>query len=399
MASSKDQETTGVGLPTAAGATLALWFILLAFGGGCLAWYNSSIRYFPDIAWEEALSFLGVLSIIGGSLTVVFSLLAFLPGAMWSEMLIEDCQLRCPLHYRRTDDKLEPCLLSIAWIIGVPFAFFILSMHILLAFAGTLMRVLGTLLFLLLATMLFMWQISKALKKWSEIHAGEVPPVRQRNHDNHSAPSPLTEKDSCEGMRASSVTKNPLQSSKAKYIVAFVASDLLGLAALLILERLFGVDYSQPRAFGLALFCAAVVVAANIFVSSLFGTRRLVAIVAAGLATILLLVVAEWIRGPASVLQKVMESYGVGESTRYALIVTKEGSELLAAQGLQVEVGDEGKWGRLRDIAILSRLGDNFFLCSHRKRVSLPRWMVLSWSADSSKPGPKVAPSCDPHLP
>ena len=409
MAPSENQETIEPYSPSAAGATLVLWFILLAFGGGCLAWYYSSIRYFPDILWEEALSFLGVLSIIGGSLTVTFSLLAFLPGVIWSEVLLSDCQLRGPLRYERAHDDLEPCLVSMWWIIGKPFAIFILFIHMFIFLAvalpgywGLVIMALGTLLLLVLATMLFMWKVRKALEKWGEIHCRETRQVDPRQHDPSTVPDSFQESSSAL-LRASVATSDPRQSSEAKYRAAFVASALLSLAALMILERVFGLDYRDPRAYGLALFCVAVVVGANIFVASLFETRRLMAIAVAGLATILLLVVGEWVEGPASLLHKVMRSYGVGESTHYDLIVNEDGGELLAAQGLYVQLGAKGKWGKIRNVAILSRLGDNFFLCSHHRRVSLRRSMVVSWSAlesDDAKPaGPPIVPVCGPQLP
>jgi hypothetical protein len=134
----------------------------------------------------------------------------------------------------------------------------------------------------------------------------------------------------------------------------------------------------------LALFCAAVTGLTNIFVAMLFGKRRSAAILVAGLATILLLVVGEWVEGPASLLHKVMKSYGVGEGTRYSLIVTKEGGDLLAAQGLPVEVGTKGGLAKISNIAILSRLGESFYLCIGQDKVSLPKRMVVSWAALAS---------------
>jgi hypothetical protein len=62
-----DEGSTLARLPSAAAWTLLLWFILLVFGGGCLASYYSRIGYFPRIAWEESLSYLGVLSIVAAA--------------------------------------------------------------------------------------------------------------------------------------------------------------------------------------------------------------------------------------------------------------------------------------------------------------------------------------------
>src|SRR5579864_99782 len=72
------------------GAGFLPWVLLFAFGGGGLAVYYSRIGYFPDIEWQQALSYLGALAIIGGWIVVLFSLLLFVPGFIWSEFLIFD---------------------------------------------------------------------------------------------------------------------------------------------------------------------------------------------------------------------------------------------------------------------------------------------------------------------
>jgi hypothetical protein len=395
MASSKSQETNGLRLPAAAGATLALWFILLAFGGGCLAWYYSSIEYIPDIAWEEALSYLGVLSIIGGSLTVAFSLLAFLPGVIWSEVLLADCQLRGPLHYVRADGKEEPCFVSMATIIGSPFALFILAYHLLIAFpykssampsgrgiATMAIEIIGA---LGLATAIFYVLVNRAVNNWRTQPGAVTQPTQRRCSPRRSAALHSTVAcHSWRPSRASVMTNDPRQSSNTKYAVAFGGSALLSLTALMILEPLLGFDCRIPRAIALAFFCAAVTVLANIIVAMLFRTWRLAAILVAGLATILLLVVGECVEGPASLLHKVMKSYGVGEGTHYVLIVNQEGSALLAEEGLPVDVAGKDGLGKIRNIAVLSRLGENFLVCRGQERVSLPKWMVLSWTALAS---------------
>jgi hypothetical protein len=112
--------------------TLVLWVILVAFGGGCLAWYCSSVRYFPDIRWDQALSYLGVLSIIGGVLVVGFGFLAFVPGVIWSELLISDRTLWPSLSYRRHHDQRERCLIRVLIVIAVPFAVFMFPTHMLM---------------------------------------------------------------------------------------------------------------------------------------------------------------------------------------------------------------------------------------------------------------------------
>lgn len=399
------REASGPGPLTAAVSSLVLWLVLIGFGGGCLAWYYGSIHYFPDIAWEEALSFLGVLSIIGGSLTVAFALLAFLPGVLWSEVLLEDSHLHDPLTYKRADNTLEPCLVSIGSVIGIPFAEFILGMHVLIFATGmtwrlwyledaarTIVIALSSLALLAATSYQFERGVTAALKTWQERGKGraqgtaesttcEPPPLPASAPTAEHTPPPAAP-PAPEHPGASVATLRPQQSSIVKYLTAFVASELMGLAALLMLEDLF--DDQKWDGYLLAIFCAVVVVATNIFVAALFHERRPRAILVAGLATILLLAVGEWIEGSDSVLHKIMESYGVGEGTHYVLVVTTEGGELLKSQELPVQSGGKGAPAILRNVAILSRLGDNFFLGCGDRRVSLSRSAVVSWSTMSS---------------
>ena len=111
-------------------ASLALWLILFVFGGGLLALYYAGIDYFPEVTWQDALTFMALMTIIGGSLLVAYSFLLFVPGAIWSEFLIFDEHLHHVLMMNAR--RWEPCVWSITKHILFPFAVFMAFCHFLL---------------------------------------------------------------------------------------------------------------------------------------------------------------------------------------------------------------------------------------------------------------------------
>jgi hypothetical protein len=110
--------------------SVALWLILFVFGGGLLALYYAGIGYFPEVSWQDALTFMALMTIIGGSLLVAYSFLLFVPGAIWSEFLIFDKQLHKVLMMSAR--HWEPCVWSVTKQILFPFAIFMAFCHFLL---------------------------------------------------------------------------------------------------------------------------------------------------------------------------------------------------------------------------------------------------------------------------
>jgi hypothetical protein len=110
--------------------SLALWLILFVFGGGLLALYYAGIGYFPEVSWQDSLTYMALMTIIGGSLLVAYSFLLFVPGAIWSEFLIFDKQLHKVLMMGAR--AWEPCVLSVMKRILFPFALFMAFCHLLL---------------------------------------------------------------------------------------------------------------------------------------------------------------------------------------------------------------------------------------------------------------------------
>ena len=100
-------------------ASVALWLVLFVFGGGLLALYYAGIGYFPEVTWQDALTYMALMTIIGGSLLMAFSFLLYVPGAIWSEFLIFDEQLHQVLMMGAR--AWEPCVLSVTKRILFPF--------------------------------------------------------------------------------------------------------------------------------------------------------------------------------------------------------------------------------------------------------------------------------------
>src|ERR1044072_9805307 len=80
-------------------AVLFAWLFFLVIGGGMMALYYSRIGYLPDIDWHSLLVYLAAASLIGGSIGGLEAVLVFLPGYIWSEILVVDDSLRDLLCY------------------------------------------------------------------------------------------------------------------------------------------------------------------------------------------------------------------------------------------------------------------------------------------------------------
>jgi len=110
--------------------SLIAWLILFVLGGGLLTLYYAGIGYFPEVSWQDALTHLALMTIIGGCLLVAFSFLLVVPGAIWSEYLIFDPQIETVLTMKGRAG--EPCVWSVIKRILFPFILFMAFCHFLL---------------------------------------------------------------------------------------------------------------------------------------------------------------------------------------------------------------------------------------------------------------------------
>ena len=135
---------------------LLIWIIFIGFGGGVLALYYADIHYLPEISWEASLTLLGVISIIGGTIVVILSLLLFFPGFIWCRFHTCDKLLEEHVFNMRGEGIGETCIFQITTRLGIPFLLLIGLAHVLL-----LLEVQGAVFFVwaLVLLIIFFWYI------------------------------------------------------------------------------------------------------------------------------------------------------------------------------------------------------------------------------------------------
>lgn len=319
---------------SASGAGVS-WLIFLSFGSLLLTLYYQQINYFPELAWEEALTYLAAISVLGGGVTAIYALLLFIPGAIWSEFLIFDSKLRERLCYQGSNGR-EPCFKHISLTLGLPFLTLMILVH-LAAASGS-----QTVTFVVSAV-----SAASALACFAWIFKEMRPPTL-----------------------------------RLKYVMSASLSAWISLAALLILYSIASPSEHSP--FMLSI-CTAVVVASNFLVAVQFRQRPARAITTGLLAAFLLLVCGEFVDGGRAALSaRVMEEFGLGGESRrnlLTLVVAQEGRDAFAAQCVKTPPSfAKGKWA-IQNARILSRLGSEYFLQVGECRVALPKEQVTSWSS------------------
>lgn len=338
-----------------ANATLIAWLVFLGFGSAFLAFYYSQIHYFPELEWEDAFSYLAAISIFGGGIVAVYGLLLFVPGWIWSEFLIFDDQLvdKHILVYPRRKKKelVEPCFWSISRHLLFPFAVLMILLHLAL-FTGDDGLLVATIIFGVLGVALFS--------------------LRQFHSELEEPDAPIDP-----GLR--------LHSLLGKYVTTTAIAALSGATALYILSRL--VD-PQRESATLLTICTIGVVVTNLLVSVQFRNRPTRAVVTCILAALALLTCGEALapRGQSQ-SERMMASFGVGESSRVSLNLTADGAALLSQSGLDPA-----------NVALLSRLGEEYVVggteeTNRSQRAALRKEMVKSWASLHAEPTPRRSAS------
>jgi hypothetical protein len=380
--------------PSAAAATLGLWVFLLVFGGGCLALYYARIRYIPEIRWEESLTELGVLSILGGCVVALFGLLALLPGVIWSEALVWDVTLQRNLTYlehggrepwSREFWRREPCPAGIWWRIGLPFTVFMLCVHFGLVKGGATLLAVSSALGIVLAMLLCLRELRADLGygpaevrrwSWSWLLTAHRNPRSEKVRESCRVQAPDPHRD--EDLHAAP------HSRLTKYLFWFFLSAMLGWASLVFELVLRG---WRPD-WWLGGICTLVVVAANFVVAMLFKLHRSGAILTGVVAAFVLLAAGEVLEGRASLVNRVMGTFGVGEDAKVVLVAKNEAREILKGQHIPYDdVSSPQGAVRVSNVSMLSRLGIDYFLRYGGRQFMIPKDKVWSWSAEA---GPRI---------
>src|SRR6201988_1979345 len=113
-----------------ANTSLAVWLIFLAIGGGITALYYAQIGYLPEIEWQSVLIYLFIGTVVGGTLGLLLPTSIFIPGVLWSELIIFDRRLQKYFAYDTRSE--EPCIRSVIFYLGVPYAGILLISHVML---------------------------------------------------------------------------------------------------------------------------------------------------------------------------------------------------------------------------------------------------------------------------
>lgn len=338
------------------GATLAglFWLLLLAFGGGLLSMYYAKVGYFPELAWEDSLTYLGMLSILGGVVVVAYCLLLFIPGVIWSKFLISDRDLRCVFcYYDSVTETYEPCFRRIIRWIVAPFLVIVALSHLSVIFARwhKLLPACISLILLVPLSAIVAWKIfGRELKKKKDVH----------------------EKDSV----------------LIKSVLFFGVSIFINLFSLFIIYGIAKVP-ANPLSLMLGV-CTVVVTVSNLFVGAIYQKSSKAAVAISLVAAITLLSAGEFLDGKSrhtALSSRLMALYGFNDESQYSLILDKKGSRLAARQGFEVD------GGTIHQVRILSRLGSEYVLCTEGRRFSIPKSTVLSWSDNKSQADPEPCPS------
>jgi hypothetical protein len=289
-----------------ANATLIVWVVFLGFGSAFLAFYYSHIHYFPELEWETALSYLAATSVLGGGAVAIYGLLLFVPGWMWSEFLIFDAELVTKdalcysVGFGEKPPLREPCFWRIGRRLVVPFALMMSVIHVPLYTGDTR---------LLFATAL----ASVSVLGWHS--------YVQFSRDFRDKPPRETSADS--------------KSFVAKYVATTAIAALSGITSLVILSQLIDPGSESGR---LLTICTVGVVVTNLLVAVQYRQRPTRAVVTSIVAALALMISGEVFatRG-LSQSERLMNEFGIGETTRVRLDLTADGAARLRQDGLEAD--------------------------------------------------------------
>jgi len=332
-----------------ANTSLTVWLIFLAIGGGLLARYYVRIGYLPEMEWNAALVYLFVCSVWGGVIGVVLTISLYLPGVIWSELIVFETPLDNRLTYRAEyEDPLgkrsmrkEPCIRSIMLWLGLPFFLALLVSHLCLRFSKPNMRIDSywvIVIVILVLILLGSWLIFRHLSKPKE----KCPEERKI-----------------------------IGRQIFKYSFWFALSVLLNQIAMYVIYLLADRTPDKYDFLALTGLCTLFVSISTHVVATRHHYYARQALVAALVTSVVLLVMADRF---SDLSMKLMSRYGVGEDKKYNLLVTTDAIPLLNSEGVRT-CGPQ----HLCNVEILSKMGDHYFLkVADKDYITLPKKDVIA---------------------
>lgn len=326
--------------------------VLLGFGGALLARYYAFIGYIPEIEWKESLTYLSVLALSGMGLLTLYGLLLFLPGFIWSELLVCDRELQGLMCFEDSQGWRQPCPVGVTKSLGKSFAIFLIIAHIPMIWGGKVGTVLiAGLVGLIPALYILSLYLGKELKGRPE-------------KERHSL--------------------------LARYLLFFSLSALVSLVAMVVIYQLLNGDLTSSarydtRAMAMLAVCSLISVVANLAVALQYRQWRTRAVVTGIIAAFLLFIAGESIPGGERILSaRIMAQFGVGDKSEHTLFPNAEGIKLATRLGLlpAPTIGTNAasiENASIPKIQILSGLGRSYYLEYESRRIVFPKDMVLAW--------------------
>lgn len=327
-----------------ANATLAVWLVFFAIGGGILALYYSRIGYLPDMEWKSALIYLFIGSLVGSVLGLLLTMSVFFPGFIWSAFIVFDPGLdfNYPTPASDLSDKEAPrtlCTLSTIRKLGVPFLAVLLFSHLALPVGKRVYWV-----FALIAVGFTFGWMRGSFRRLMKVKARKVPQydaaIAERQLFNYTAWFTL------------SVLLNQI----SMYLIYWL-SGRPGELSKVFWNNLTWTQWRYgelPAFIGLTLICTSGVWIATHAVAALYRYHQRQAVIAALVAAGLLLFTADHF---SSLSMKLMNYFGMGYNQRFNLLVTDEGYNKLRRMGVK----ECGAPPHVCNAEILSQVGDHYF--------------------------------------
>jgi hypothetical protein len=376
---------------------VTLWLILFVLGGGLLALYYAGIGYFPEVTWQDALSYMALMAIIGGGLLVAYGFLLFMPGAIWSEFLIHDRNIGEVLKMETR--AWEACVWLVTKKILLPFALFMAFCHFLLfllndrgepiGFAAA-----GAAASLIAVSGLLWRDLSQELEHKAGVkarsHIGRYRWIVAAAHlplllvflakaldlytyNAHGGPLLAVYKSSPvlwiagllplasfafadrlhrwhERRKAPDIQIKDRRSLLCRATLAFGVAALLSLAALWFFYHIYRSTPPGASASGasrvplsLLLLCTLLVIVTNLAVSVIFHKHHRSALLISFLAAVLLLGAGQLLARTeqASLPAKIMEGFGFG-ARNATLVLTERGGRILCSHCIPVQLPEAG---------------------------------------------------------
>lgn len=330
--------------------SLAVWLIFLAIGGGLLARYYVKIGYLPEMEWNAALVYLFVCSVWGSVIGLVLTMSLYLPGVIWSEIIVfEDTQdghlTYCPDDPScKHSERKEPCIRSITRYLGIPFAVVLLASHLCLRFSNPGMDFYWVLAALILVPTFFYFR--------GKFRDRLIPKEEPKDKDEIDK-------------------RQTLGRQIFRYCIWLTLSVLLTQIATYLVYLLTDRVLAWDKFILLTLICTAGGWLSTTVVAVRHRYYPRQALVAALVIAVVLLF---WVDRFSDLSMKLMSRYGVGEYKKYNLLVTPDAIPLLKSEDVPT-CGPQ----HLCNVEILSKMGDHYFLkVGDKDYLTLPKKDVIA---------------------